>query len=139
LWTCPKDYKDDLKGRGYTTIRRLTREEKELPESEQIKIERRLSCFLSSNAKATNNYADRSVLVYAVNIYFNPYIKKYFQHKQNVIVNEEMFALSCMIQWIWRSRIRRMEPISIYIPSERMRELFKKWLDNGFNDLMKQE
>ena len=34
-----------------------------------------------------------------------------------------------MLQWIWRSRIRKGENINIYIPSMRMRQLLKNWLD----------
>jgi hypothetical protein len=33
-----------------------------------------------------------------------------------------------MIQWIWRSRIRKGENINIYIPSMRMRNLLNAWM-----------
>lgn len=39
------------------------------------------------------------------------------------------WALSEMIQWIWRSAIRDGEDIYIYIPSERMRNLLSDWID----------
>lgn len=133
LWTCPKQYYPELKGAGYICVRRLTQEEQSLTDTKRKKIEKELSCYLSSNAKATNAYKDRSVLAYCVNMFLNPYIKKYFQ-KKNVIdgtqieVNEELFALSCMLQWIFRSQIRDGKPITIYIPSTRMRNLLDKWL-----------
>lgn len=138
LWTCPKKYFADLKGAGYISIRRLTQEEKKLPKSEMEKIEKQLSCFLSCNAKATNAYKDRSVLGYAVNMYLNPSYKKYFERKSKLDgteleVNEDLYALSCMLQWIWRSRIREGKPISIYIPSVRMRKLLQDWLDLKIN------
>ena len=40
-----------------------------------------------------------------------------------------MFALSEMLQWIWRSRIRQGESINIYVPSKRMRNLLLDWLN----------
>ena len=134
LWTCPKQYYAKLKGKGYICIRRLTQDEKLLPETERKKIEKRLSCFLSSNAKATNDFKDRSVLAYCVNMFLNPYIKKYFQKKNlkdgtQILVNEELFALSCMLQWIYRSQIRDDKEITVYIPSRRMRSLLQRWLN----------
>lgn len=37
-----------------------------------------------------------------------------------------------MVQFIWRSRIRNNEPIHVYIPSARMRNLFIRWLNDEF-------
>ena len=42
-----------------------------------------------------------------------------------------MYALSEMIQWIFRSRIRNNEDINIYIPSSRMRNLLIEFLEVG--------
>lgn len=137
LWTCPKDYYKQLKGKGYIRVRKLTQEESVLPKTEKEKIEKKLSCFLSSNAKATNDYRERSVLAYCVNMFLNPYIKKYFKKKNlkdgtQIEVNEELFALSCMLQWIFRSQVREGKPITVYIPSVRMRTLLQRWLDLDF-------
>ena len=41
----------------------------------------------------------------------------------------DAYALSEMIQFICRSRVRRGEPIYCYIPSKRMRELLIDWLN----------
>lgn len=43
-------------------------------------------------------------------------------------VDADKFAMSEMLQWIWRSRIRKGEPIKIAILSKRMRALFINWL-----------
>ena len=134
LWTCPKQYYEKLKGKGYICVRRLNQEERQLSETEQEKIKKKLSCFLSSNAKATNDYKDRSVLAYCVNMFLNPYIKKYFVKKNTkdgtqIEVNEELFALSCMLQWIYRSQIRDGKSITVYIPSKRMCDLLRRWLN----------
>lgn len=134
LWTCPKDYKKYLKGKGYTIIRKLTADEKAKPQKERELLENKLNCFIPSNTKAVNDFSDRSVLAYMMNMYINPYVKRYFENKNNadnttIHINQEYFALSCMIQWIWRSRIRNNQPIQIYIPSARMRDLLIQWLD----------
>lgn len=44
-------------------------------------------------------------------------------------VDEDAYALSEMLQWIWRSSIRDGKPINIYIPSKRMRTLLMNWLE----------
>ena len=45
-------------------------------------------------------------------------------------IDENKYALSEMIQWIWRSAIRNGEDIYIYIPSRRMRDLLLEWLND---------
>lgn len=49
---------------------------------------------------------------------------------RNIKLDEDGYALSEMLQFIWRSAIRNGEPIEIYIPSKRMRELLIKYLNN---------
>ena len=102
LWTTLKDFQNDLKGRGYS------------------------KGFIPVNMRATNDYADRSVLIYAYSRFMNPIEKSFFQDN-GIQVNEDLLALSDMLQWIWRSRIRNGEPIKLYLPSSRMRGLLKRW------------
>jgi hypothetical protein len=83
--------------------------------------------FVACNCRATNDLSDRYVLAYCVNRFAHPTLKHFFS-KYNISVNDDMFALAEFVQWIWRSRIRNGEPIEIYIPSKRMRNLLKKWL-----------
>lgn len=103
LWTVYKDHLDLLKGKGYT------------------------KGFLSCNIRATNAYRSRDCLAYCVNVYYNPLLKNYFQ-EHGVEVLEDEYALSEMIQWVWRSAIRDGKEIWVYIPSKRMRGLFQDWL-----------
>lgn len=88
-----------------------------------------VKCWLECNCRASNNYAERTVLIYAINRYLNPFYEKFFCLK-GVTLNEDAYALSELIQWVFRSAIRNGEPIQIYIPSVRMRTLFQKWLNN---------
>ena len=85
--------------------------------------------FTSFNMKATNEYRSRFLLAYCVNVFMNPFEKRYLT-KRGVDVNEDGYALSVMVQWIWRSAIRDGGEIWVYIPSRRMRELLISWMDS---------
>lgn len=82
--------------------------------------------FLPHNTKATNDYAHKTVLVYGLNRYMDVPVKQYLI-SQSVTVNEDLWALNEMLQWIFRSAIRKGEQIDIYVPSRRMRELLLEW------------
>lgn len=103
LWTTFKTNQTDLKGKGYS------------------------KGFISCNLRATNEYGDRHYLAYCLNVFLNPIISNYFVNR-NVDIDEDGYALSEMLQWIWRSAIRNGENIEIYIPSERMRMLLIQYL-----------
>ena len=84
--------------------------------------------FVSHNARATNNYGDRSYCAYVYNRFMHP-IEKAFFEDNNVDVNEDLLALSDLIQWIFRGSIRNNIAMKIYIPSTRMRNLLYKYLN----------
>ena len=86
------------------------------------------SGFLACNSRATNAYRDRTVLAYPINRFLAPEIKNFFAER-DISIDIDQWALSEMIQWIWRSAIRDGKKISIYIPSARMRSLLEKWID----------
>ena len=109
MWTTFQEYKNDIKGKGFT------------------------KGFVACNSRATNDYADKIGLAYLVNRYINPLIKNFFL-SNNIEVNEDEYALSEMLQWIFRSKIRKGEGIIIYIPSYRMRKLLKNWLEDTSNN-----
>ena len=81
------------------------------------------------NLRASNKYRDVHYLAYCVNVFASP-PKVHFFARKGVSYNEEAYALSIMVQWIWRSAIRDGEEVYIYIPSRRMRELLINWIDN---------
>lgn len=88
------------------------------------------SSFLQLAARATNEYRDRNCLAYMVNRFADPNLTKFFAQK-GVSINEDAFALSEMLQWIWRSCIRDDKPIQLYIPSKRMRALLQGWIEDN--------
>ena len=103
MWTTFKEYKPKLKGKGYSNQ------------------------FVSYNCRSTNVYAECYNLAYCVNVYLHPGITQFF-NQRGIAIDEDLYGLSEMIQWIWRSRIRKGENINIYIPSMRMRNLLNAWM-----------
>ena len=84
--------------------------------------------FLQSSARATNEYRGCTDIAYMVNRFADPNITKFFASK-DVSIDAQAYALSEMLQWIWRSAIRDDKPINLYIPSKRMRELLINWIN----------
>lgn len=85
-------------------------------------------CWLSYNTKATNEYKDAKYIAYMVNVFANTGILAMLKHRACEFSQEE-YALSIMVQFIWRSAIRDKKPIVVYIPSKRMRNIFLNWLN----------
>ena len=104
MWTTFKDYREAIENKGYK------------------------NSFVTYNKRASNDYCERQYLAYCVNNFPRPWEAKYFKDR-GVEVNGDTYALSILIQWMFRSAIRRDEEIWIYIPSVRMRTLLKLWLD----------
>ncbi len=104
MWSTYKSTQNKLKGKGYT------------------------KSFLVFNSRATNAYKDRTVLAYPVNLYLNVGVKLFYKHF-GAEASDDLYALSTMLQWVWRSAIRDGEAVHLYVPSRRMRELLLKWID----------
>ncbi|RKD75253.1 hypothetical protein ATL39_0952 [Sinobaca qinghaiensis] len=107
LWTTIKDMRTKLQGKGYT------------------------KGFIPWNTRATNNYQEKHNLAFLLNIYMNPIEKRFFENA-GVKVNQDLLAVSSLLQWIWRSNIRKENAtqVNLYIPSLRMRTLLYQWLDH---------
>lgn len=103
LWGTYKASFEKIKGKGYTNQ------------------------FLTFNVKATNKYKNCTALAYITNIFMNAAEKQFYQ-SHGIAVDQDKYALSIMVQWIWRSAIREGEDINIYIPSMRMRTILKDWI-----------
>ena len=86
--------------------------------------------FEPCNCRATNKYRERDTVAYLINRYNSPAIINFFKDR-GAEVDEDAFALSELLQFIWRSCIRDGKPINVYIPSKRMRNLLKAWLNGG--------
>lgn len=83
--------------------------------------------FTVFNMRASNKYREKTVLAYMVNIFANP-AKKRCLEQYDLRYDEDGYALSVMLQWIWRSAIRDGKEITIWVPSERMRTILENWI-----------
>jgi hypothetical protein len=86
--------------------------------------------FVSLNIRATNEYKDCTACAYLYNRFMNP-IEKNFFNFHGVAVDEDLLAVSDLIQFLFRGTIRNNgdSVLSVYIPSERMRDLLNKYLN----------
>ena len=109
LWTSFKDYANALA-------------------SDKMTCSKHKGNWIAWNTKATNKYSDKTVLVYLLNVFPIPVIKDYLENDK-FKYNEDDYALSALLQWIWRSAIRNGKKVKIYIPPPRMRQLLTDWLN----------
>ena len=86
------------------------------------------NCWLHSGCRATNKYAYKWYLVHCYDRHPNLSVETYLK-EYGCPVDKNVFALSEMLQWIWRSRIRKGEVIVLAIPNTRMHNLFLDWLN----------
>lgn len=84
-------------------------------------------CWIPVQTRATNLYAHKTHLLHLYNRYPNQSVKAYLQD-YGVDINDDVFALSELVQWLWRSAIRNKKPITVCIASPRMLKLFQSWL-----------
>lgn len=104
LWTSFKSGQESLNGKGY------------------------VKGFIPFNARATNEFKDKDTIAYCVNVFPNPNYVAFFR-SHGCEVDGDGYALSEMVQLIWRSAIREGKDIYLYVPSKRMRTLLINWLD----------
>lgn len=104
MWTTFKEWRSRLKGNGYT------------------------KGFVPLNMRATNKYADKTAIAYLVNVFPNP-IYANFLLAHGVELDNEAYATSSMVQFLFRSGVRNGKDIQVYMPSIRMRTLLERWLE----------
>ena len=73
--------------------------------------------------RGTNDYAHCSHLIYLYDQYMNPYVARWLE--DNTRAFDEAYAITELTQWLWRSRVRKGQPITLYLPSPRMRQLME--------------
>ena len=98
------------------------------PYCKYVKGEGYTKGFVSCNARGTNEFKNKKSLAYLINFFMSPDIKQFVEH-YHIEFDDNLFSLSALLQWIWRSQIRDGKSINLYIPSERMRELLKMWIN----------
>lgn len=83
--------------------------------------------WVANQTRGTNDYANCSHLIYLYDKHPTPPITQWLNASTKVFA--DAYALTELIQWVWRSRIRQSEPITLYLPSPRMKRLLQDWLN----------
>lgn len=108
IWCCLKDISKTVSGGRY------------------------MNDFVPIGTKATNKYNEVKYCAYLYNNYTNPMLKHFIEMRGGVI-DQDMWALSELIQYVFRTRIRNKQEITVFIPSKRMRTLLESWLSDNLN------
>lgn len=111
FWTTFKKYKSLLEGKGYT------------------RAVKGIEPFVPKNMRASNEYAEFTNCIYTVNVYPDTTLVNHLK-QFGVEVNRDGYALSEMLQFLFRGCIRQHKEMDILILSNRMRYLLEKYLDN---------
>ena len=103
-----------------------------LPSDKHDKVDPLKNTFLSCNARAMNDYKSKSVMIHAFNREPHGSVKTYLG-SYGTTLNSDEYALSEMLQWLWRGCIRNLKnpkPMSVYVLSARMKNLLTDWLND---------
>ena len=84
--------------------------------------------WIANTTRGTNDYMYCSHLIYLYDQNINPVLARWLGDSTQAF--KDAYALTELIQWVWRSRVRRGEPVTLYLPSPRMRRLFEEWLND---------
>ena len=83
--------------------------------------------WIANTTRGTNDYAHCSHLIYLYDQHPNQYLTRWLGDSSRKFADQ--YALTELVQWVWRSRIRKGEPITLYLPCPRMKKLFEEWLN----------
>jgi len=128
LWTTYMEQAERLTPRDFTFTTRWGKPfDKKLWRTLDAKKKAELVTFLTHTTRATNLYKHKQAVAYVLDKNSYPGLLAYFKNV-NCEFDADRYALSEMLQFIWRSAIRDGQPIHLYVPSERMRKLLMEWL-----------
>jgi len=82
--------------------------------------------WIANTTRGTNDYMRCSHFIYLYDQNINFIVARWLGDSLKAL--NDAYALTELIQWVWRSRVRRGESITLYLPSPRMRQLFEAWL-----------
>lgn len=88
----------------------------------------KIGCFLSATTRATNKYHHKQLMIHCYDRYPQVTVSAYLED-YGYPIDRQIFALSELLQWVWRGCIRDKEPMTVAIGSSRMYNLFKDWLE----------
>ena len=84
--------------------------------------------WVANTTRGTNDYIDCSTAIYLWDQHLNPYVSRWLGLANDKAANDR-YAVTELVQWLYRTAVRRGEPVTLYMPSPRMRRLLSSWLD----------
>jgi hypothetical protein len=102
--------------------------------------------FLPCNTKATNSYQNCTGVAYLCNRFFDVTCTKFLEQRAKaennpeLLFNNDNYALSELVQFVWRSNVRVREacqPVYVWIPDRRMRTLLQDFQERADKTLKK--
>jgi hypothetical protein len=85
--------------------------------------------WISNTTRGTNDYIHCSHAIYLYDQNPNPSVMRWLGCANDKEFADQ-YALTELIQWLYRTRIRKGEPVELYLPSPRMRRVLLDWLDS---------
>ena len=136
IWGTFSDYESKLKGKGFSSKSVYTRDamrtkstKKKDNNGNDIPYDAKCG-FMPINIRASNKYKQATTVAFLCNRYINPCVKNFFT-LNNIEIDEDKWALSEMLQFVFRSALRDGHEINIYVPSSRMRKLLEQWIKDN--------
>ncbi|MBG6203067.1 hypothetical protein IWQ48_004224 [Labrenzia sp. EL_13] len=83
--------------------------------------------WIPNTTRGTNDYRHCTHLIYLYDQYPAAHVVNWLNLDDGYQDVAARYALAELIQWVFRSRIRDGKPITLYLPSGRMRKLFNDW------------
>ena len=99
LWTTYEGFREEIKGKGFA------------------------KAFAYLGKDSNEEYSNRIYLAYLANNFYPTTIQNNFE------ITENQYALTELLQFIFKSALSKGKEIWIYIPSIRMRNLLKDWIE----------
>ena len=84
--------------------------------------------WLPNTTRGTNDYLHCTHAIYLYEQHANPILLNWLNANDAQFKSD--YALAEMVQWLWRSRVRRNEPVDVYMPSKKMRGVIEKWVSS---------
>ena len=99
LWTTYEEFREEIKEKGFT------------------------KSFIQLSSDSEKDYSDRIYLAYLANNFYPATMQNTFD------ISEAQYAISELLQFMFKSALSKGNEIWIYIPSKRMRNLLIEWIE----------
>ena len=82
--------------------------------------------WLPNTTRGTKNYLHCTHAIYLYEQNVIPILLQWLD--ANNAEFRAAYALTEIVQWLWRSQLRRGKAVDVYMPSNKMREIIQRWL-----------